>query len=160
MKFLQPVLVEFGSEGIVVGLIGDRSAGLERGEADRKILRAIAERHQAEKGGVEGIFGQAAWSRQGITLERRTPIVESRAFNQFCVSQERDSKRLGSAVRDHPVKVESEQAKQSEASLAGESFGFTMRDRGLFGPVWLVNPSDSLCGAGACSAPSGQIRST
>jgi hypothetical protein len=41
------------------------------------------------------------------------------------------------------------------ARLAGESFGFTLRRRCLLGPIWLVNPSDSLCGDGAYSAPSG-----
>ena len=40
------------------------------------------------------------------------------------------------------------------ARLAGESFGFALRRRGLLGPVWLANPSDSLCGDEACSVPS------
>jgi len=38
--------------------------------------------------------------------------------------------------------------------LAGESFGFALRRRGLFGPVWLANSADSLCGNEASSDPS------
>jgi hypothetical protein len=45
--------------------------------------------------------------------------------------------------------------RRSRLRPAGESFGFALRRRNLFGSVWLANLLDSLCGDGTCSVPSG-----